>query len=68
MSYYDQHKPHVLEKARRIVTCECGFQVKYSNLCSHKKSASHIIWLQSRASLGQSRKSVNAISDQKETA
>lgn len=47
-SYYDKHKPQVLEKARRIVKCECGFEVRYSNLSSHKKSNSHIIWLQGR--------------------
>jgi hypothetical protein len=59
-SYYEAHKPQVLEKARREVKCECGFTVKYSNLSSHRKTAPHIIWL-------HSRKSINAISDKKET-
>lgn len=58
MSYYDQHKPHVLDKARREVKCECGFTVRYSNLSAHRKTQPHIIWL-------QSRKSVN-VSNQKE--
>jgi hypothetical protein len=56
-SYYEAHKPQVLEKARREVVCECGFRVKYSNLSGHRKTASHIIWLQSKAN----------VSDQKET-
>ena len=47
-SYYEKHKPVVLEKARREITCECGFIIRYSNKSSHKKTQSHIIWEQSR--------------------
>jgi hypothetical protein len=47
-TYYEKHKPKVLEKARREVVCDCGFRVRYSNLSAHRKTTPHIIWLQGR--------------------
>jgi hypothetical protein len=55
-TYYDKHRPQVLEKARRVVKCDCGFSVRYSNLSAHRKTTPHIIWLQGRH-----------VSDQKKT-
>lgn len=40
-TYYEQNKERILDKAKTIVLCECGQEVKLFNLNSHKKTKKH---------------------------
>jgi hypothetical protein len=40
--YYDKNREKITEYMRRKVTCECGCDVCFGALCSHRKSKKHV--------------------------
>jgi hypothetical protein len=46
MTYYQEHRQRILERAKTKVVCPCGAVVGYANLGFHRKSVRHLIWVQ----------------------
>lgn len=40
-NYYEENREKILEKAKKIIKCECGLEIKLFNLNSHKKTKKH---------------------------
>ena len=49
VEYYVKNKDKIAEKAKEKVQCECGSEIRKSDLVRHKKSKKHQKWLEQQA-------------------
>jgi hypothetical protein len=47
--YYHHNKEEINKKKREKITCECGCIISRDSLTRHKKSKSHLKWLESQS-------------------
>src|SRR6056300_1072531 len=40
--YYLENKDELMEKAKKLVLCECGEQITYAHIAQHRKTQNHI--------------------------
>ncbi len=53
-SYYERNRSVILEKARRLIVCDCGARIHYSNRSAHRKTVAHRIWVKAQPVAGPS--------------